>query len=73
MEMNAFGTFSKAMSNAVGFVHGAAAENAKRHMGPFKREYEKMGQAFRTLGQAFELDPIKCKVSLLRRTFDEFG
>ncbi|GAU97003.1 hypothetical protein RvY_08367 [Ramazzottius varieornatus] len=79
MEMNAFGTFTKAMSNAVSLVHGSALENAKRHMGPFKREYEKMGQAFRTLGQAFELDPIKFSSGLTEAikttgdTYDAIG
>ncbi|OQV13685.1 Sorting nexin-33 [Hypsibius exemplaris] len=58
-EMMAFSNFVKGMDNGVRFVHTTAAENAKRHIGPFKREYEKLGEAFRTLGQAFDQDPIK--------------
>ncbi|XP_055343417.1 sorting nexin-33-like isoform X2 [Paramacrobiotus metropolitanus] len=74
-DMNSFGAFAKAMDNSVRFLHSSAADNAKRHMGPFKREYEKMGQAFRTLGQAFEQDPSKFSAGLteaIKKTGDTY-
>lgn len=48
------------MDVAVKNLLATAFDQSKKHQGPYKREYQRIGQAFCGLGQAFE-EP-KCKI-----------
>lgn len=56
--------FVKSMDDGVRAVQTAVNENMKRHLGPFKREYQKLGSSFKALGNSFETDPKNVSPSL---------
>ncbi|XP_033646458.1 sorting nexin-33-like isoform X2 [Asterias rubens] len=84
-----FHKFQKSMetstANAVQIYH----DFSKKHLGPFKREYQKVGQGFTGLAQSFELDtrprlldddrppPVSLKLTDAMmhtgKTYDEIG
>lgn len=44
--------FVQNMDSAVKHLMETAADQTKKHQGPYKREFQKIGQAFYALGQA---------------------
>ncbi|XP_068082349.1 sorting nexin lst-4 isoform X2 [Anabrus simplex] len=55
-ETDMFSKFIHGMDNAVKNLMATGIDQTKKHQGPYKREYQKIGQAFLSLGQAFEMD-----------------
>ncbi|KAF5905610.1 sorting nexin-18, partial [Clarias magur] len=51
-----FRGFTKKMDDSVMQVNGTLNEFARKQITGFKKEYQKVGQAFKSLSQAFELD-----------------
>ncbi|XP_026277188.1 sorting nexin lst-4 [Frankliniella occidentalis] len=46
--------FVQGMDGAVKNLLATAYDQSKKHQGPYKREYQRIGQAFTSLGQSFE-------------------
>ncbi|XP_010875276.2 sorting nexin-18a isoform X1 [Esox lucius] len=55
-KIDGFRAFTKKMDESVVQVNATTNEFARKQITWFKKEYQKVGQAFRVLGQAFELD-----------------
>ncbi|XP_078676058.1 sorting nexin-33-like [Branchiostoma floridae x Branchiostoma belcheri] len=54
--MENFNRFQKSMDDSAKNLLAVAAESTKKHMGGFKREYQRVGEAFTKLGTTFDLD-----------------
>ncbi|MEE6522268.1 hypothetical protein FKM82_020713 [Ascaphus truei] len=54
--LDSFKTFAKRMDEGVLQLNQTAGEFARKQASGFKKEYQKVGLAFRALGQAFEMD-----------------
>ncbi|KAF5890281.1 sorting nexin-18-like, partial [Clarias magur] len=63
-KVEGFKTFTKKMDENMVQVNLTIGEFARKQMTGFKKEYQKVGQAFRLLGQAFELDQQVYSVKL---------
>ncbi|KAF4082677.1 hypothetical protein AMELA_G00154410 [Ameiurus melas] len=63
-KVDGFKTFTKKMDENIVQVNVTIGEFARKQMTGFKKEYQKVGQAFRLLGQAFELDQQVYSVEL---------
>ncbi|MBN3315491.1 SNX18 protein, partial [Atractosteus spatula] len=55
-KIDGFKSFTKKMDDSVLQVNATANEFARKQITGFKKEYQKVGQSFKTLSQAFELD-----------------
>ncbi|XP_056136794.1 sorting nexin-18-like [Lampris incognitus] len=55
-KIEGFKSFTKKMDENIVIVNAAVNEFARKQMTGFKKEYQKVGQSFKLLGQAFELD-----------------
>uniref|UniRef100_A0A3P8RYI2 Sorting nexin n=1 Tax=Amphiprion percula TaxID=161767 RepID=A0A3P8RYI2_AMPPE len=55
-KMEGFKTFTKRMDENIVVVNATINEFAHKQMAGFKKEYQKVGQSFKLLAQAFELD-----------------
>lgn len=55
-KIDGFKTFTKKMDDSVLQLNATANEFARKQITGFKKEYQKVGQAFKSLSQAFELD-----------------
>ncbi|XP_041826792.1 sorting nexin-18-like [Melanotaenia boesemani] len=55
-KIEGFKTFTKKMDENITVVNTAINEFARKQITGFKKEYQKVGQSFKFLGQAFELD-----------------
>ncbi|XP_045175995.1 sorting nexin lst-4-like isoform X3 [Mercenaria mercenaria] len=55
-KMENFCKFQKNMEENVKTLSAVAYDNRKKHLGPFKREYVKLGTAFKSLAQTFNMD-----------------
>ncbi|XP_029920924.1 sorting nexin-18-like [Myripristis murdjan] len=55
-KIEGFKTFTKRMDENIVVVNTTINEFARKQITGFKKEYQKVGQAFKLLGQAFELD-----------------
>lgn len=55
-KIDGFKAFTKKMDDSVIQVNATLGEFARKQITGFKKEYQKVGQAFKYLGQAFELD-----------------
>ncbi|XP_072045493.1 sorting nexin-33-like isoform X5 [Amphiura filiformis] len=51
-----FAKFVKSMNDSMVVIQQTFHESRKRHMGPFKREYQKVGQSFNAIAESFEID-----------------
>ncbi|XP_075219243.1 sorting nexin 33-like protein SH3PX1 isoform X2 [Lycorma delicatula] len=52
------------MDGAVKHLMATCLDQTKKHQGPYKREYQKVGQALYTLGQAFNMEETSGKNEL---------
>ncbi|KAH3886426.1 hypothetical protein DPMN_010433 [Dreissena polymorpha] len=55
-KMETFCKFQKNMEDNMKTLSAVAYDNRKKHLGPFKREYQKLGASFKTLALTFSLD-----------------
>lgn len=55
-KIEGFKTFTKRMDENIVVVNATINEFARKQAIGFKKEYQKVGQSFKLLGQAFELD-----------------
>jgi sorting nexin-9/18/33 len=51
------------MDGAVKVLMATGTDQVKKHQGPYKREYQKIGHAFSALGMAFREDETAGKLS----------
>uniref|UniRef100_T1J0K5 Uncharacterized protein n=1 Tax=Strigamia maritima TaxID=126957 RepID=T1J0K5_STRMM len=78
-ETEHFSKFIKTMDDAVKQLQTTVFDQMKKHTGPYKREYSKVGSAFRALGVAFEADPRRYSQDLTKAikhtgdTYDDIG
>lgn len=63
-KIDGFKAFTKKMDDSVVQVNATTNEFARKQITGFKKEYQKVGQAFHVLGQAFELDQQAYSVGL---------
>ncbi|KAL7376160.1 hypothetical protein ABVT39_002281 [Epinephelus coioides] len=63
-KIEGFRTFTKKMDENIVVVNATINEFARKQMAGFKKEYQKVGQAFTILGQAFEMDQQAYSVGL---------
>lgn len=54
--------FVHSMDGAVKNLMATSLDQTKKHQGPYKREYQKIGQAFYALGQAFGMEEATGKL-----------
>ncbi|XP_062399190.1 sorting nexin-18a [Sardina pilchardus] len=59
-----FKVFTKKMDDSVLHVNATLNEFARKQIAGFKKEYQKVGQSFKSLSQAFELDQQTYSVGL---------
>lgn len=64
--IDGFKTFTRKMDDSTIQVNGTLNEFARKQITGFKKEYQKVGLAFKCLSQAFELDQQAFSVSLNR-------
>ncbi|XP_053304035.1 sorting nexin-18 [Spea bombifrons] len=55
-KLDSFKSFAKRMDEGVLHLNQTAGEFARKQASGFKKEYQKVGMAFKGLGQAFEID-----------------
>ncbi|XP_023676454.1 sorting nexin-18-like [Paramormyrops kingsleyae] len=55
-KIEGFKAFTKKMDESLLHVNGAINEFARKHVTGFKKEYLRVGQSFKSLAQAFEID-----------------
>lgn len=55
-EIEIFSKFIHGMDSALKNLVNTVTDQTKKHQGPYKREYQKIGQAFTSLGNAFYMD-----------------
>ncbi|KAG9328486.1 hypothetical protein JZ751_013555, partial [Albula glossodonta] len=63
-KIDGFKAFTKKMDDSVLQVNATISEFARKQITGFKKEYQKVGQSFKALGQAFELDQQAYSVGL---------
>ncbi|KPP56605.1 sorting nexin-18-like, partial [Scleropages formosus] len=63
-KIDGFKAFTKKMDDSVLYVSATISEFARKQMLGFKKEYQKVGQSFKVLSQAFELDQQPFSVGL---------
>ncbi|XP_032871013.1 sorting nexin-33 [Amblyraja radiata] len=74
-----FKAFSKRLDDSVLQLSNVAAELCRKHAGGFRKEFQKLGNAFSSISQAFEMDQPHLAVSLNRaisitgRTYEAIG
>ncbi|CAH1253021.1 SNX33 [Branchiostoma lanceolatum] len=78
-QLDNFGKFVKSMDDSVKTVYNTAHDSSKKHVGPYKREFQKVGAAFNALSTSFELDntpksrPLTEAIAFTGRAYDEIG
>ncbi|XP_034265348.1 sorting nexin-33 [Pantherophis guttatus] len=55
--VDTFKAFSKKMDDSVLQLTSVASELARKHAGGFRKEFQKLGNAFQAVSQAFQMDP----------------
>lgn len=55
-QIETFGKFVKNMDDSVRNLQTAAMDQVKKHTGPYKRDSQRLGNAFKTLSSAFDND-----------------
>ncbi|KAJ8285364.1 hypothetical protein GJAV_G00025990 [Gymnothorax javanicus] len=63
-KIDGFKVFTKRMDDSVLQVNATIGEFARKQITGFKKEYQKVGQSFKALGQAFEVDQQTYSVGL---------
>ncbi|XP_038640422.1 sorting nexin-33 [Scyliorhinus canicula] len=74
-----FKTFSKRMDDSVLQLTNVATDLCRKHAGGFRKEFQKLGNAFNSISQAFELDqphlaiPLNKAISNTGKTYEAIG
>ncbi|XP_043933166.1 sorting nexin-33 [Protopterus annectens] len=55
--VDVFKTFGKKMDDSVLQLTNVATELVRKHVGGFRKEFQKLGNAFNSISQSFQLDP----------------
>ncbi|XP_056655165.1 sorting nexin-33 [Monodelphis domestica] len=55
--VDAFKAFSKKMDDSVLQLTNVASELVRKHIGGFRKEFQKLGNAFQAISHSFQLDP----------------
>lgn len=55
--VDTFKTFSKKMDDNVLQLTNVASELVRKHVGGFRKEFQKLGNAFQAISQSFQMDP----------------
>lgn len=63
-KIDAFKTFTKRMDDGSTQLNATVNEFARKQIGGFKKEYQRVGQSFKILSQAFEMDQQPYSVGL---------
>ncbi|XP_030848720.1 sorting nexin-33 isoform X4 [Strongylocentrotus purpuratus] len=74
-----FTRFTKSFDSSVAVIQQVIHDYSKKHLGPFKREYQKIGNSFTELATTFNLDNRPKSVQLTEalnftgKTYEEIG
>ncbi|XP_005813855.1 sorting nexin-33 [Xiphophorus maculatus] len=74
-----FKTFAKKMDDSVMQLTHVASELVRKHLGGFRKEFQRLGNAFQSISQAFTLDPpyrsdaLNNAISHTGRTYENIG
>ncbi|KAM6970240.1 sorting nexin-33 [Aplochiton taeniatus] len=77
--VDTFKSFAKKMDDSVMQVTHVASELVRKHMGGFRKEFQRLGNAFQSISQAFTLDPphgsdaLNNAISHTGRTYENIG
>nr|XP_006628914.1 PREDICTED: sorting nexin-33 [Lepisosteus oculatus]XP_015198993.1 PREDICTED: sorting nexin-33 [Lepisosteus oculatus]XP_015198994.1 PREDICTED: sorting nexin-33 [Lepisosteus oculatus] len=77
--VDSFKTFTKKMDDSVMQLTHVASELVRKHVGGFRKEFQKLGNAFQSVSQAFTLDPpyssdaLNNAISHTGRTYETIG
>ncbi|ESN98565.1 hypothetical protein HELRODRAFT_185844 [Helobdella robusta] len=79
MSIEKFGKFVKSLDDSLRHLTAISESNVKKHIGPFKKEFQKLGGSFTALAKSFEYDERPASLGLTKaiehtgRTYDEIG
>lgn len=74
-----FKTFAKKMDDSVMQLTHVASELVRKHLGGFRREFQRLGNSFQSISQSFMLDPpyksdaLNNAISHTGRTYENIG
>ncbi|KAL0965815.1 hypothetical protein UPYG_G00286140 [Umbra pygmaea] len=78
-KIDGFKAFTKKMDENCLLVNTTINEFARKQITGFKKEYQKVGQSFKMLGQAFEMDQqpysvgLNCAIAFTGETYEAIG
>ncbi|XP_072665839.1 sorting nexin-33 isoform X3 [Canis lupus baileyi] len=77
--VDTFKAFSKKMDDSVLQLSTVASELVRKHVGGFRKEFQKLGNAFQAISHAFQMDPpfsseaLNSAISHTGRTYEAVG
>ncbi|CAF98401.1 unnamed protein product [Tetraodon nigroviridis] len=77
--IDTFKSFAKKMDDSVMQLTHVASELVRKHLGGFRKEFQRLGNAFQSISQAFMLDPpysseaLNNAISHTGRTYENIG
>ncbi|XP_017341022.1 sorting nexin-33 isoform X1 [Ictalurus punctatus] len=77
--IDTFKAFAKKMDDSVMQLTHVASELVRKHLGGFRKEFQRLGNAFQSISQAFMLDPpysceaLNSAISHTGRTYENIG
>ncbi|TSK13506.1 Sorting nexin-33 [Bagarius yarrelli] len=77
--IDTFKAFAKKMDDSVMQLTHVASELVRKHLGGFRKEFQRLGNAFQSISQAFMLDPpyscdaLNNAISHTGRTYENIG
>ena len=77
--VDTFKAFSKKMDDSVLQLSTVASELVRKHVGGFRKEFQKLGNAFQAISHAFQMDPpfsseaLNSAISHTGRTYEMVG
>ncbi|XP_013380502.1 sorting nexin lst-4 isoform X2 [Lingula anatina] len=78
-KIDEFGKFTKNMEDGCRHLMHVFQDNARKHQGPFKREFQKIGNSITNLASSFEMAdesysaPLTDAIKYTGKTYDEIG
>ncbi|XP_077424964.1 sorting nexin-33 [Vanacampus margaritifer] len=77
--VDTFKNFAKKMDDSVLQLTHVASELVRKHLGGFRKEFQRLGNSFQSISQSFMLDPPNCSealnnaISHTGRTYENIG
>ncbi|XP_036390897.1 sorting nexin-33 [Megalops cyprinoides] len=77
--VDSFKAFTRKMDDSVLQLTHVASELVRKHIGGFRKEFQRLGNAFQSISQAFTMDPPHCSdalnsaISHTGRTYENIG